>query len=106
MVGATKGSMTQSENLFATPARPERLRIIVERLWVAGDDVIEVSSSTTATKGPRPTWGDSQTLAGPDVNVVACAAVEAKILRFFSAGWDVQPRLATYDQWLQHWGAK
>lgn len=104
MVGAAKGSMDQSENLFSTPARPERLRIVIERLWVAGDDVVEVSMATTGTKGPRPAWDSTQRLQGPAVDEVCQEIARNAVARFYSGNWSRAGRQVGYSAWCHSIG--
>lgn len=104
MVGAMEGHMGQSENLFATPARPKRLRIDVERLWIAGDQVAVVTTTTTPTKGQGPSWVTSSQWEGDAVELVVRASVDASLSRFYSSLWDREPKPGTYDGWLEHWG--
>lgn len=106
MVGATKGSMDQQENLFVTPSRPGKLTVIVERLWTLGDDVVEVTTTTRPTKGTTGAWTGVQRLEGPDVDVVVAAIAEASVSRFYSANWGREGRQATYEGWRQHLGLR
>lgn len=104
MVGATEGTMPQSENLFSTPARLRKLSVHIEPLWEVGDDVLGLSFFSHPTKGSEGMWVSTVQLAGSFAWEAASTLVQHQVIRSGNALWAVQPQHMTYQQALDHIG--
>ena len=102
MVGAQKGkNVNDQPNLFATPVRPQILRLSIERLWEKGDDVVSVSGYCWGAKGAGPGWVTHDELVGPEWAAAVQGVCAARIGRFNASLWDKQPSGLDYERALQ-----
>lgn len=96
--------MTDQGNLFATPNRPDKLGITLQRSWTRGDDCWDLFAAVSGRKSEGPLWAVQQNLDGEYAGQACIAAVEALVVRFNGTLWDVQPRMADAEGWRAHWG--
>lgn len=96
--------MTDQGNLFATPDRPKKLLIVIERLWERGDEVASLRRTTWGSKSGEHVWSDTHEVEGQWWEQALQGEVEASIARFCGTLWARPGKSATAEQWRQHWG--
>lgn len=92
--------MEGQQSLWAATNRPHKLHIVVERLWLAGEDVVSVTTTTRGTKTTDALWSTGQEFAGPSWAEVVPLVLENAVQRFNGPLWDREGRQASYEHWV------
>lgn len=93
--------MQEQQELWASPARPRKLVLTLERRWDLGDDVIEWSASAMPSKGERGSWYVGYATSEADADVVLPYLLEMVAQQWLGAGWATEPRRTEYE-FLRH----
>lgn len=93
--------MSSTDELWASKARPKRLRLSLERLWLEGENVWSLSTSVTSTKSVQPAWFTVERYEGEHAAIVAAGVVEAHVAYFRGNTWATKPLPQQQSAWEQ-----